>query len=93
MHLLTSSVSGAVNLTAPNPVTNRQFTTVLSDVLHRPAFLRIPSIGPKLLLGGELAETLLFTGQRVLPARLEVDGFRFRHPTLDEALEAMLGDD
>jgi uncharacterized protein len=91
-HLLTSELAGAVNLTAPAPVTNREFAKVLSDVLHRPAFLRIPSIGPKLLLGGELAAALLFSGQRVLPARLLADGFPFRHPTLVEALTAMLGD-
>jgi len=90
-HLLTSTLAGPVNLTAPNPVTNREFTKVLSDVLHRPALLPIPSFGPKLLLGGELAEALLFTGQRVLPAQLEVDGFRFAHPTLGDALQAMLG--
>lgn len=89
-HLLTSSLSGPVNLTAPNPVTNKEFTKVLSDVLHRPAFMPIPSFGPKLILGGELADALLFTGQRVLPGKLEADGFRFRHPVLEDALIAML---
>ena len=50
----------------------------------------IPSFGPKLLLGGELAESLLFTGQRVLPAALLAAGYRFEHPTLDVALRALL---
>jgi NAD dependent epimerase/dehydratase family enzyme len=60
-------------------------------VLHRPAVLPIPSFGPKLLLGGELADALLFTGQRVLPAKLEASGYRFRHASLDAALRAVLG--
>ncbi|HEY5875975.1 MAG TPA: TIGR01777 family oxidoreductase [Ilumatobacteraceae bacterium] len=89
-HLLTADVSGPVNLTAPNPVTNAEFTAALADAVHRPAFVPIPSFGPKLLLGGELAESLLFTGQRVLPAALLAAGYRFEHPTLDVALRALL---
>jgi uncharacterized protein (TIGR01777 family) len=91
VHLLDSSLSGPVNLVAPNPVTNAGFTAVLARVLRRPALLPIPSFGPALLLGGELADALLYTGQRVEPAALERDGFRFAHPELDGALRAMLG--
>jgi uncharacterized protein (TIGR01777 family) len=90
VHLLTSSLSGPVNLTAPAPVTNSEFTRVLSKVVSRPAILPIPSFGPKLLLGGELADALLFTGQRVTPNALLADGFVFSHPTLDTALRALL---
>ncbi len=91
-HLLTADTSGAVNLTAPKPVTNAEFTDTLGEVLHRPTFLPIPKFGPKLLLGGELAENLLFTGQKVLPRVLEADdGFTFRHPDLATALHALLG--
>jgi hypothetical protein len=91
-HLLTADISGAVNLTAPEPVTNAQFTDTLGDVLHRPTILPIPKFGPKLLLGGELAENLLFSGQKVLPAVLDADpGFTFRHPDLATALHAILG--
>ena len=91
-HLLTTDTSGAVNLTAPKPVTNAEFTDTLGDVLHRPTFLPIPKFGPKLLLGGELAENLLFTGQKVLPRVLDADdGFTFRHPDLATALHALLG--
>ena len=90
-HLLTADVAGPVNLTAPNPVTNREFTKVLASVLKRPAFVPIPSFGPKLVLGGELADALLFTGQRVLPERLQASGYLFRHPTLEVALRALLG--
>lgn len=89
-HLLTSSVTGPVNLTAPAPVTNTEFARVLGSVLHRPAILPVPSIGPKLLLGAELADALLFTGQRVLPRALSAAGFQFEHPTLDIALRALL---
>ena len=89
-HLLTAKVSGAVNLTAPNPVTNADFTTALARALKRLAILPIPKFGPKLLLGGELADALLFTGQRVMPIELQKSGFAFQHPTIDVALRALL---
>ena len=89
-HLLSSSLSGAVNLTAPAPVTQAEFTTTLARVLKRPALLPVPSFGPKLLLGGELADALLFTGQKVLPKALTADGFTFRHPDLESALRSLL---
>ena len=90
-HLLTSTLSGPVNLTAPNPVTNADFTKTLAKVLRRPSLLPIPSFGPKLLLGTELAKALLFTGQRVEPAALQRDGFTFRYTTLEAALRGILG--
>lgn len=89
-HLLTADVAGAVNLTAPGAVTNRDFTKVLAQVLHRPALMTVPPFAPKLLLGRELAEALLFTGQRVQPSRLMSSGFEFRHSTLDGALRSLL---
>ena len=91
LHLLTADVRGAVNLTAPNPVRNAEFTKTLAGVLGRPSFLPIPSFGPKLLLGSELADNLLFAGQRVSPTVLEGTGYEFRHPTLEVALRAVLG--
>lgn len=91
LHLLGADVRGAVNLTAPNPVTNAEFTKVLGSVLKRPTLLPIPKLGPSLVLGGELAENLLYTGQRVLPARLLESGYRFVHPTLETALRQLLG--
>lgn len=90
IHLLTSSLQGPVNLTAPEPVTNTDFTRTLAKVLGRPALLPIPSFGPKALLGSELADALLFTGQRVVPNALLGDGFTFNHPTLESALRALL---
>ena len=89
-HLLTSTLAGAVNLTAPTPVTNAEFTKTLAKVLRKPAFMAIPPVGPKLLLGSELADALLFTGQRVVPNALLADGFRFSHSTLEEALRNLL---
>lgn len=90
-HLLTSSATGPVNLTAPNPVRNADFADTLGDVLGRPTFLPVPKFGPKLLLGGELADALLFDGQRVRPGVLTADGFTFEHPDLASALRAELG--
>ena len=88
--LLDASVSGPVNLTAPQPVTNAEFTRVLARVLKRPAVLPIPSFGPQLLLGGELADALLFTGQRVMPDVLTKSGYSFTHATLEDALRSLL---
>ncbi|MCU1501230.1 MAG: Epimerase [Ilumatobacteraceae bacterium] len=89
-HLLAADVDGPANLTAPNPVTNAEFTKTLANAVHRPAVLRIPSVGPKLLLGSELAEALLFTGQRVVPNALQASGYAFAHPLLADALGALL---
>jgi uncharacterized protein (TIGR01777 family) len=89
-HLLASDVCGAVDLTAPNPVTNIEFTATLAKVLRRPAVLPVPMFGPKLLLGGELAETLLLSSQRVLPTALQRNGYEFRHETLETALRDLL---
>ncbi len=90
-HLLTSTTSGAVNITAPAPVTNAEFTDALGDALGRPTFLPIPKFGPKLLLGSELADNLLFSGQRVLPkVLLADDAFEFSHPELRSCLRSLL---
>lgn len=89
-YLLTANISGAANLTAPNPVTNAEFTNSMARTLKRLAILPIPKFGPKLLLGGELADALLFTGQRVMPIELQKSGFTFQHQTIDIALRALL---
>ncbi len=91
MFLLEHDVSGPVNLTAPEPVTNTDFTKTLAGVLKRPALVPIPSFGPKLLLGSELATNLLFEGQRVIPSVLEEAGYQFEHRDLTTALRALLG--
>ncbi len=90
-HLLTAEVTGPVNLTAPNPVTNAGFAKLLGQALGRPSVLPVPSFGPKLLLGSELADALLFTGQNVLPTVLTKSGYRFQHSRLDAAFADLLG--
>jgi uncharacterized protein len=86
-----SDVAGPVNLTAPEPVTNAQFTAALGSVVHRPTVLPIPAFGPRLALGRELADELLFTSQRVLPTVLTAAGYPFAHSELHTALRALLG--
>lgn len=87
--LLDNPVSGPVNATAPNPVTNRRFTRVLADVLYRPSFCPVP--GPVLrILFGEMAQALLLEGQRVVPARALEAGFEFRFSDLGETLSDLL---
>jgi uncharacterized protein len=93
LHLIDSDVTGPANLTAPHPVTNLEYTKALGRELGRPTLLPIPSIGPRLLLGKELADTLLHSSHRVVPAVLEASGFEFRHPTIEQALAAVLGDE
>ncbi|MEO5724471.1 MAG: TIGR01777 family oxidoreductase, partial [Ilumatobacteraceae bacterium] len=90
IHLLTGNVSGPVNLTAPNPVRQGDFARALGHVLRRPAILPIPSFGPKLLLGSELVDNVLLTGQRVAPKVLRDDGYEFAQPTLESALAHIL---
>ncbi len=89
--LLESDTSGPVNLTAPHPTTNAQFTETLGSVLGRRTWLPVPRFGPKLVLGSELAEELLFTSARVEPQALLDGGYQFHHAELEPALRAVLG--
>lgn len=91
-HILTHpTVSGAVNLTAPNPVTNAAFTEALGTALHRPTVVTVPRFVRRLPGGvGDLVDSLLFSSARVLPEALLASGFSFAHATLDEALDAVL---
>ncbi len=89
--LTTASLHGPLNLTAPNPVRNAQFTKTLGRVLGRPTFLAAPRFALALVLGRELATELLLGSLRVLPARLEASGYAFRHPDLEGALRHALG--
>lgn len=81
-------LQGAFNLTAPQPVTNAEFTATLARCLRRPARLPVPSSVLKLALG-EMAG-LLLSGQRVLPELIERSGYRFQYPALQPALEDIL---
>jgi NAD dependent epimerase/dehydratase family enzyme len=80
-------IVSAINVTAPEPVTNRAFTRTLGRVLNRPAVLHAPSIVLQAALGEMSA--MVLTGQRVLPAHAERLGFRFMHRSLDSALRSL----
>lgn len=82
-----SSVSGPLNVTAPEPVSNAEFARTLGRVLDRPAFMRVPAFAVRLALG-EMADVVV-NGQHVMPAKALSLGFRFRHAQLEETLRAI----
>ncbi len=86
--IATASATGPIHATAPNPVTNAEFSRALGRALHRPAFMPAPAFALRLALG-EMADALLLSGQRAVPAKAERLGFRFRYTQLDEALRAI----
>ncbi len=85
-----AAVSGAVNVVAPEPVTNVEFTKELARALHRPAILPAPSFALRLALGREMADALLTGSQRVIPKKLQQVGYAFRYPILNSTLNAIL---
>lgn len=89
--LYDTRLTGPVNAVAPNPVRNTDYTRTLAHVLRRPAIVPVPSLGPRLLLGEQGARELAEADQRVVPAKLQALGHRFRHPSLDCALAHELG--
>jgi len=91
LHALTQDgVAGPVNLTGPAPVTNDEFTKILGRVVRRPTVIPTPLSPLRLRYGSELVQHLLVEGQRVLPKRLEATGYAFDHPTLEDALRAVV---
>ncbi|PIQ81523.1 MAG: TIGR01777 family protein [Candidatus Omnitrophica bacterium CG11_big_fil_rev_8_21_14_0_20_64_10] len=90
LHILNHpELRGPVNLTAPHPVTNAEFTKALGRVLHRPAIFPVPAPMLKLMFG-EMAEAILLGGARVEPGRLLESGYRFQQPELEPALRELL---
>jgi uncharacterized protein (TIGR01777 family) len=89
-HLLTADVSGPVNLTAPAPVTNAEFTQELGRQLHRPTVLPVPAFALTLALG-EFGRSSVVGGQRALPVRLEESGYTFVDTDLAAVLRTALG--
>ncbi|MBS1852194.1 MAG: TIGR01777 family oxidoreductase [Acidobacteria bacterium] len=90
LHILqTESLRGAVNLVAPNSVTNAEFTRTLAGVLHRPAIFPVPAFVVRLVFG-EMGKELLLASQRVEPAKLLGSGYRFRYSGLRASLQAAL---
>jgi uncharacterized protein (TIGR01777 family) len=86
-----TALTGPVNAVAPHPVRNTEYTRTLARVLHRPAVLPVPSLGPRILLGEQGARELACASQRVKPGKLIHAGHRFRQPELDQALRHLLG--
>jgi uncharacterized protein (TIGR01777 family) len=88
--IATPALTGPVNATAPTPVRQAEFAQSLGRALRRPAVLRMPAAILHHLLGA-FADELLLGGQRVIPDKAQLNGFRFRHETVDSALAAILG--
>jgi len=80
-----------VNVTAPNPVTNAEFTATLARVLSRPAVVPVPTPALRVLFGTEMVKEMMLGGQRVVPARLQASGFTFAYPALEAALRHLIG--
>jgi len=89
--LATESIRGPVNLTAPAPVTNAEFTRALGTVLGRPTVLPVPKLALHTMFGKEMVAEMLFAGQRVLPAVLQASGFAFVDDEIEAALRRILG--
>ncbi len=85
----TPALSGPINVVAPNPVRNEEFTRALGAALHRPAILPAPAFALKLAFG-QLADEALLASCRALPAKLEASGFRFRQPGIEAAFAHLL---
>ena len=88
--LTTDALRGPLNVVAPAPVINAEFTRTLGRALGRPTLVPLPAFAARLALG-EMADEMLLTSQRAVPARLQASGYRFRYPTLEDALRAVLG--
>lgn len=87
-HLLESKISGPVNLTSPNPVTNQEFTAALARALHRPAVFPVPAFALKIAMGGFSSEVL--GSKKVIPQQLQEDGFTFDYPHVINALAELI---
>jgi hypothetical protein len=88
--LVTAGLSGPVNVAAPKPVTNAEFTRTLGRVLARPTLFPVPVFAARLAFG-EMADALLLASARIVPERLQQTGYGFRHPELEGALRHLLG--
>lgn len=82
-------IRGTINLTAPQPVTNRQMTQILGKILNRPTFFTLPAWIIRIRLG-KMGEELLLSSQRALPRRLQQEGFEFSYPDLNSSLSSIL---
>jgi uncharacterized protein (TIGR01777 family) len=84
-----SSITGPINVVAPFPIKNKDFTKILGHVLRKPAVIPLPAFAAKLAFG-DMADELLLSSQRVIPEKLEKLGYTFLHPSVDQALEYLI---
>jgi len=89
-HLITTDISGPVNVATPNPVHNRDFARLLGDVLGRPAAFRVPRFALRVVMGSEAAESIGWSSIRLDATRLVDSGFEFTYPELTGALQHLL---
>jgi uncharacterized protein (TIGR01777 family) len=89
--LSTAAVAGPLNVTAPSPVTNAEFTRELAAAMHRPALFPVPALALRIILGREMADTMLLEGQQALPAKAQRLGYQFRFVELGRALQEVIG--
>lgn len=87
----TPAVTGPINATAPYPVSNREFARALGRALRRPSLFPVPAL-PLKVVYGEMADALLLTGQRVVPAKAQAHGYHFRYPEIDIAMRGIFGE-
>ena len=87
--IATPAASGPINATGPLPVTNTEFVKALGRAMHRPAFMPAPAFALRLALG-EMADALILSGQRAVPAKAERLGFTFSYSRVDQALQSVL---
>ena len=88
--LADESLGGPVNVVTPHPVTNREFTKSLGNVLHRPTLFPMPAPLARIAFG-EMTDALILASARVAPGRLNEHGYAFQHATIDDAFRHLFG--
>ena len=89
--LTNASVTGPLNVTAPSPVTNAEFTRELAAAMNRPALFPVPPVALRMIVGREMADAMLLGGQRAVPTKAQLLGYRFAFPTVGPALRDAFG--
>jgi uncharacterized protein (TIGR01777 family) len=89
-HAMNTSLSGPINMTAPQPLRNAEFTRILADVLSRPAIVPVPPFALKVIFGKMAAEEMFLASQRVAPEKLLQSNYKFRYSDLPPALESLI---
>ena len=87
--VLNENITGILNATSPNPVTNKEFSRVIGKIIHRPSCMPIPGFGLRILFG-KMADEMLLSGQKVLPEKAVKVGYKFKYTDLEGALKRLL---